>query len=118
MINIFNFVKALKISWVKRLIADKNPPWYALFVESYGEPQYPTVMGGEWSALPQKMLNTFWIQVFDFWQELCHQQKVMSNADIMQSCLWYNNQLSDTTLFIDKWFKSGINLVILLIPME
>ena len=29
----------------------------------------------------------------------------------MQSCLWYNNQLSDATLFIDKWFKSGINLV-------
>ena len=29
----------------------------------------------------------------------------------MQSCLWYNNQLSDTTLFIDKWFKSDINLV-------
>ena len=112
MINIFNFVKALKISWVKRLIADKNPPWYALFVESYGEPKYLTVMGGEWSSLPQKkMLNTFWIQVFDFWQELCHQQKVMANADIMQSCLWYNNQLSDTTLFIDKWFKSGINLV-------
>ena len=54
MINIFNFVKALKISWVKRLIADKNPPWYALFVESYGEPKYLTVMGGEWSALPQK----------------------------------------------------------------
>ena len=57
------------------------------------------------------MLNTFWIQAFDFWQELCHQQTVMSNADIMQFCLWYNNQLSDTTLFIDKWFKSGINLV-------
>ena len=29
----------------------------------------------------------------------------------MPSCLWYNNQLSDTSLFIDKWFKSGINLV-------
>ena len=44
MINIFNFVKALKISWV----------WYALFVESYVEPNYLTVMGGEWSALSQK----------------------------------------------------------------
>ena len=52
----------------------------------------------------------------DFWQELCYHQKVRSNADIMQSCLWYINQLSDTTLLItqlviDKWFKSGINLV-------
>ena len=50
MISIFNFVKALKISWVKSLIADKNPPWYGLFVESYGEPKYLTVMGGEWST--------------------------------------------------------------------
>ena len=88
MINIFYFFKALKISWVKRVIADINPPWYALFVESYGEPKYLTVMGGEWPPLPQRMLNTFGIQVFDFWQEVCHQQKVRLNADIMQSCLW------------------------------
>ena len=54
MIYSFNFVKALKISWVKRLITDKNPPWYAVFVKSCGETKYLTVMGGEWSALPQK----------------------------------------------------------------
>ena len=29
-----------------------------------------------------------------------------------------NSQLSDTTLFIDKWFKSGINLVGIIVDFK
>ena len=63
----------------------------------------------------EKMSNTFWTEVFEFWQQLGHQGKARSIADIMQPCLWYNNYISGTTLFITKWFKSDNKIIITLL---
>ena len=50
MINIYNFVKGLKVSWIRRLINNMidNSQWSELFNGFYGKSDNFTKLGGEW----------------------------------------------------------------------
>ena len=49
MINSYNFVKGLKVSWIKRLIdsMNDNSQWSELFNGFYGKSDNFTKLGGE-----------------------------------------------------------------------
>ena len=84
MINIYNFVKGLKVSWIRRLInMNDNSQWSGW---------------GEWFFKKRQITNEFWLEVFNSWKQLCRVQEPKSNIEINSSCLWYNYQFSDNPL--------------------
>ena len=107
MINIYNFVKGLKISWINRLInnMNDNSEWSELFNGFYGKSDKLTTLGGEWGEWffkKRQITNEFWLEVFNSWKQLCRVQEPKSNIEINSSCLWYNYQFSDNPLYFDK----------------
>ena len=48
MINIYNFEKALKVSWVKKLITQPNCQWYKLLEAMYGNTDQIVAFGDKW----------------------------------------------------------------------
>ena len=45
------------------------------------------------------------------WQILCRSQQVSNNLDILNSCLWYNPQISKEEMYFSIWFRKGIFLI-------
>ena len=47
----------------------------------------------------------------NFWRLLCKNQPMNSNSDILQSCLWFNTQISLEPLYYLNWTKKEILFV-------
>ena len=102
MINLFSFVHALKLSWIKRIIYKDDLQWLTLLKHTYGELNSLCCKGGDWCK-KNNFKGRFWKEIFDYWQAFCSNLKVRNNYDITQSCLWYNTKLSSMTLYFPDW---------------
>ena len=87
MINIYNFVKGSKVSWIRRLI---NSQWSELFNGFYGKSDNFRKLSSEWGGwfLKRQITNKLWLEVFNSWKQLCRVQEPKSNIEINSSCLW------------------------------
>ena len=112
MINIYNFEKALKVSWVKKLITQPNAQWYKLLEAMYGNIDQIVTFGDKWySKILLKIHNQFWQNILKDWNILVKIQKPKNNSEIFRNCLWYNSYISGTMPFFPDWYKKGVYLV-------
>ena len=111
MVNIFNFEKSLKLSWIKRIANQDKTDWYKLLQISIKKPKDIFICGGEFCITFIKNTNPFWSSVFQYWKLFCHTKKASCNQDILSSSLWYNRQLSKNNLFYQDWFNKGIHTI-------
>ena len=98
------------MSWVRRIFGE-DCQWLTLFNETYGNTGNLFFENNWCDSLLQKMTNTFWIDVIKDWQILCRSQQVSNNLDILNSCLWYNPQISKEEMYFSSWFRKGIFLI-------
>ena len=108
MIDINEFIKSLKVCWIRRIICDPESQWLKLFHEMYGNEKKFHIESMWFNNINCKMTNGFWIEVMKSWQTLCHKCKLRSNADILNSCLWYNPKLARDPFYLSAWYKQGI----------
>ena len=102
MVDIFNFEKSLKLSWLKQLNIDNKKPWLLLLQESINSFQKLYTLGPEWSLNLIPNLNPFWQTIFKYWVEFCRNNHAYSFEDILQSSIWYNKE---KTYFIQLGIK-------------
>ena len=110
MVNIQCFIRSLKISWIRRIFGE-DCQWLTLFNEIYGNAGNLFFENTWCNSLLQRMTNTFWMDVIKDWQIFCRKQQTSNNIDILNSCLWYNPQISREVLYFSTWFKNGIFLI-------
>ena len=76
MINIFNFEKAIKVSWIKKIIFQTNSQWYKLLFCMHSEFNKILQFGDDWcTKLLGKVQNQFWQNVLNDWATMirkCH----------------------------------------------
>ena len=111
MVDIFNFEKSLKLSWLKQLNIDNKKPWLLLLQESIHSFQKLYTLGPEWSLSFIPNLNPFWQTIFKYWVEFCRNNHAYSFEDILQSSIWYNKEMATENLFYPTWYKRGIHIV-------
>ena len=56
-------------------------------------------------------MNQFWKDVLLSWVKYSNKVKIENNSDILASPIWYNPDISQTTLFFPQWFKHGITYI-------
>ena len=113
MVNIHNFIDALKITWVKRFLDEKNKAsWKILFSNELLK------IGDEWiwfcnpkthiDFRYEKIDNEFLCEVLKSWFALKKTQK--ENLD---EVLWYNSKIkiNRKTIYYKSWSSEGINFV-------
>ena len=113
MINIYNYEKALKVSWMKRLLINPTSQWYNLFQKYYIKVDYFLIFGEGWcKTFVKKIKNQFWLNVFEDWINLCQiQKREISDSEVLRTCLWYNPDIFKTPTVFPDWYKKGIFLV-------
>ena len=107
MVNFESFVKAQKVSWVKRLVVDNSALHYV-------RRQIPYITISEFlcchihsKEIPIN-ISLFYKQVLQAWFTL--RFKSMESDDIV---LWYNHKIriQNNYVFYKKWYKKGIFLL-------
>ena len=115
MVNTYDFVKSLKLAWVKRIVFESESQWCKLLRTTYIQflnMNNFLMMGGDWyNTVLNKIKNKFWLETFENWKLFYRNLNASCNYDITQSCLWYNSHISKEILYFPKWFKKGIYLV-------
>ena len=111
MINIFNFERALKLNWIRKVIHQTEASWKLLLLDSGYKLSNITLMGGSFPFIPQTPQNDFWQIVFEYWKDFSQKNRPKCNEDISQSSIWHNYQLSKYSLLLVSWYNKGIRLV-------
>ena len=110
MINLEYFVKAMKCTWIRRLLQTPNSQWATLFQKQccpiktlldYGPKGVYTIIS--------KSKNQFWNEVFEIWDHIYNALSIKP-LDNLLSPLWHNSKVK-RRLFKDTWYKNGITLV-------
>lgn len=111
MINIRYFIKALKISWLRRVIQNsENVSWYALAEIDF---QKLFTLGHGYSyTRSADIKNPFWKDILQNWFEFCNTIEIESIQHILDSPLWFNRHLNHGQNFcFNNWFKKGVRQI-------
>ena len=92
MVNISSFIKALKITWLRRIIQNsQDNSWYAL--SNIDFQKVFSLGSGFASYYKQYIDNPFWKEILHSWAEFCNTIKIESIYHVLNSPLWYNKKL-------------------------
>ena len=114
MVNIYNFVKSLKVAWTRQLVMGHNQQCFKLSENHYGNTFVECIskVGDEWYTTKERITyisNVFWLEVFESWKFLCKLQKVKTNSNIFQSRIWYNTDISAKPLYFKKCYNMELS---------
>ena len=114
MIHISSFVKALNLTWIRRIL-QTNSSWVNLFIEST-QCSIDSLcdFGNEYlRSRLKEITNPFWKDVL---HSLCDFVTLLPKRNIsaaLKSPLWHNCfiKIDKRPIFIKKWHDSGITLI-------
>ena len=113
MIDIFTFVNALKITWIRRFLTNDSQKWGNIL-----STQCPDIIdflkfGIDFIKGKLNRLNSFWKDVFKAWVTLVNKQKVESSEEFLKEPLWYNPKfkMGNRSIIIKNMFEAGITVV-------
>ena len=112
MINIEHFIKALKITWIRRLVKSQNSPIKTLF-ESTIIPVDKLFKNG-YQYIENKIpniQNRFWQDTLSSWVHMCKKIQPRNYTELYRLQLWHNPLLSSSPLFFPELYGNGINLI-------
>ena len=111
MINIQYFIKALRITWLRRVIqSHENKTWYDLSDIDFEK--VFTLGSGYARQCKQIISNPFWKDMLQIWADFCNAVSCETVDHVVESPLWYNkNLLNGENFCIHHWFKKGLRSI-------
>ena len=118
MIHIRTFIKALKVTWFRRLLINpKNIIWSSLSNIEFAK--LFSLGDGYALHITQELRNPFWVDVLHCWKEFINCQKAESLSDILYSPVWFNSELQGgQNLFYKNWYDKGIRSILDIINVQ
>ena len=109
MFHLENFICSLKCTWMRRLLTQKNSPWYELCLYNLKDYEKCFYLHSLWhKTLARKITNNFWKTTLLSWAKVIDSISKDQNVKVLNSPLWYNPTISDVPLFYQDWYNKGI----------
>ena len=112
--NIKHFNKALKITWIKRLLLSDSK-WTKMFeAETHTKAQHIVVFGDDYIKTLLPIENPFWRDCLIHWSEFLKLQNLSKTSkDSISTSLWYNSdiQIENKPIYYKQFEKNGIYYV-------
>ena len=94
MLDLENFILALKCTWIRRMSLDTTKPWVRILAASIHDFEVWTHFGVEFlSQLQTKTSNTFWKDVYMSVRQLNQKTKITNESEFQQSPILYNSKI-------------------------
>ena len=105
------FEKALKLTWIKRMLMPRNA-WKNLAPKHVNFQSVIDTGGYIHSTLIETTSNIFWKQLYQNWNQfICKTSEPKDVKDVLTQPLWNNPKLLEKTFFVEKWHESGIKWI-------
>ena len=117
MIQIENFIAALKITWLRRQILQPNCTWNIL--ANINMDNLYTKGGNYTNIKSDEIKNPFWKDLLKSWGIFCNSVRIQTLDDILYSPLWYNSNFQHgQNIYFKNWYSKGIRNVIDLLDAD
>ena len=104
-----NFIKSLKITWIRRLIKSSKNPWNTFFNDNICQISKLSSFGTHFlKKTINSTKNKFWKTSLQAYYNYSQINKPKTLEEKLCSPLWYNEEISTYELFIPDWYKNGI----------
>ena len=113
MLNIKNYIVALKTTWIRRLVT-KDSKYINIFETQYPKVNDLIIRGAAYIKQWQKGIkNRFWKDVLEAWIKLQSETKRQKIEDILSMIIWNNDnfKIDNKPIFLKKWFDKKIYYV-------
>ena len=112
MINVHYFEKALKISWIKKMLSNQDSQWFRLLQATHLNIEKVLLFGDQWCTQFLKLVtNPFWYNILMDWIDFNKRQDIIEETEPLQNSIWYNSKISDIPLYFPDWFNHRIYFV-------
>ena len=107
MLNIDNYIKGLKLTWIRRMFKNNSKVFNLL---SHSEKIEFTELAHV--SQIKKLKNPFWNEVFSAWNDLETKNNI-DKSEINSVCLWKNDniRIGNRPIFYKEWANKGIWLI-------
>ena len=113
MLNIKNYIVALKTTWIRRLVT-KDSKYINIFETQYHKVNDLIIRGAAYLKQWQKGIkNRFWKDILEAWIKLQSETKPQKIEDILSMKIWNNDnfKIDNKPIFLKKWFDKKIYYV-------
>ena len=110
MLELRSFIKALKVSWLRRILHQTKPnEWtYLSLINFY---TLFSIGGSNAFKLSSELQNPFWKDLMHIWAEFCKILPVENIGQILDSSLWHNENIGRGNIFFKNRHEKGIRVV-------
>lgn len=109
MVELKSFIKALKISWLRRILQQScECGWKEL---SFIHWNLYSLGGCYATKLTRDLQNPFWENLMTIWSEFCRIVPIDNIDQVLESPIWYNEHIDHGRLFLKNWFDNGIRVI-------
>ena len=110
MVELRSFIKALKVSWLRRILHQTKPnEWTCLSLINF---RTLFSIGGSYAfKLSSELQNPFWKDLMHIWAEFCKILPVENIGQILDSPLWHNENIGSGKILFKNWHEKGIRVV-------
>ena len=113
MINLRNYIYALKSTWIRRLIINDSK-YKTIFETKYSKVEDLINRGLDFARfLKTNKNNKFWNNVLEAWLVVCEKQIPTKFEDILSTNLWNNKELkiNNKAIFYRHWYDKHIHYI-------
>ena len=110
MVELRSFIKALKVSWLRRILHQTKPnEWTCLSLINF---HTLFSIGGSYAfKLSSELQNPFWKDLMHIWAEFCKILPYENIGQILDSPLWHNENIGSGKILFKNWHEKGIRVV-------
>ena len=113
MVQLKNYINALKIAWIRRLIST-NSKYKSLFETIHTSINDLMNRGAAYiDEIQSRCTNKFWWDVLEAWKNFISQLVPKSASDIMGICIWNNRniKINNFPVFYRRWYNKNIHFI-------
>ena len=113
MVQLKNYINALKIAWIRRLIST-NSKYKSLFETIHTSINDLMNRGAAYiDEIQSRCTNKFWWDVLEAWKNFISQLVPKSASDIMGICIWNNRniKINNSPVFYRRWYNKNIHFI-------
>ena len=82
MINVHYFEKALKISWIKKMLSNQDSQWFRLLQATHLNIEKVLLFGDQWCTQFLKLVtNPFWYNILMDWIDFNKRQDIIEETE-------------------------------------
>ena len=112
MIDFQNFLRGLKLTWIRRIVIHSDSQWNKLLALSIPNISNIFTLGTVFmNKIAKHTHNHFWSEIIQSYISFINKIKPKYKTDLLFTPIWFNDSINNGTLYIPNLARIGYNLI-------